>query len=81
MAKLAFNNLNYSREAGMFTVSGKGYLPIALRLREETGIDGVEHDADCEEYVFTYHKAHFDQDGIRELVKSTKKKVKEWRYS
>ena len=70
--RLEFNSLNHSRTAGMFTVSGKGYLAAAAKAKGVKGIDAIEHDADVGEYVFTYCKACFDQAAIRNLFKSNK---------
>lgn len=72
MAKLSFDSLNYSREAGMFTVTGKNYLEVATKLRAVEGIDGVEHDEDNGEYVFTYNKIIIDQQGVKDLFKKLK---------
>lgn len=75
MARLSFDSLNYSRTAGMFTVSGKGYLEIALKLRDVDGIDGIEHDVDNSEYVCTFNKEFHDKDKIKEIFKSVKLSV------
>ena len=70
--RLTFDSLEYSRTAGMVTVSGKGYFEMAKALINESGVDGVEHDEDNSEYVLTYNKAYFDTDGIKDLYKSLK---------
>ena len=74
MAKLSFDSLNYSRTAGMFTVTGKDYLAVAMKLRQVEGIDGIEHDEDNGEYVLTYNKAVYTQDGLKDLFKKLKTK-------
>lgn len=72
-AKLSFDSLNHSRSAGMFTISGKGYLEAAKNMLKHKGIEGIEHDADNSEYVMTYNKVMIDQDMIKELFKQAKK--------
>lgn len=75
MARLTFDSLNHSRTAGMFTVSGKGYLALGKAMAQQPGIEGVEVDESSNEYTLTYHKASFDQCGIRDLFKSLKKTI------
>ena len=70
--RLTFDSLNYSRTAGMFTVSGKDYLRVVGYLRGLTGIDGVEHDEDNSEYVFTFDKTVYDQKEIMETYRQAK---------
>lgn len=72
MAKLTIESLNYSREAGMVTVSGKNYLEVAKKLREVEGVDGVEHDEDNGEYVLTYNKLIIDEAKLKATFKSLK---------
>ena len=72
MAKLTIESLNYSREAGMVTVSGKGYLEVAKKLSKVEGVDGVEHDEDNGEYVFTYNKLIIDEAKLKAVFKSLK---------
>jgi hypothetical protein len=74
MAKLTIESLNYSREAGMITISGKDYLAVAMKMREVQGIDGIEHDEENGEYVLTYNKAFYTQDGMKDLFKKLKTK-------
>lgn len=72
MARISFDSLNYSRDAGMFTVSGKDYLAVADKLRSVEGLEVVEHDADNSEIVFTYSKIIIDQDRVKQLFKQAK---------
>lgn len=72
MARLTFDALNYSRTAGMFTVSGKGFLAIGKAMAQQAGIDGVELDEDNSEYTLTYSKAYFEQGAIKDLFKKLK---------
>lgn len=74
MAKITFDSLNYSRNAGMFTVSGKDYLAVADKLRRVEGLEVVEHDADNNEIVFTYNKIIVDQNSVKQLFKQAKLK-------
>jgi hypothetical protein len=74
--RLTFDPLNYSRTAGMFTVSGKNYLSIVGLLRGERGIDGLEHDADNEEYVFTFNKTIIDAEYIKQIYHECKRLTK-----
>ena len=71
--RLTFDALEYSRTAGMMTISGSGYLPVAKEMANVDGVDGVEHDADNEEYVLTYNKADFSKEGIKDIYKKIKK--------
>lgn len=72
MSKLTFESLNYSRTAGMITISGKGYHEVATKLCNIDGFDGIEHDVNEGEYVLTFNKAYYDVDGVREVYKSCK---------
>lgn len=73
MAKITFDSLNHSHTAGMFTVTGKDYLSVANKLKQIKGVDSIEHDQDNQEFVFTYCKAVYSQDAIKELFKQLKK--------
>jgi hypothetical protein len=72
MAKLTIESLNHSREAGMVTVSGKNYLEVAKKLGQVEGVEGVEHDEDNGEYVFTYNKLIIDELKLKAVFKSLK---------
>lgn len=72
MAKLTIESLNYSREAGMVTVSGKNYLEVAKKLLKVEGVEGVEHDEDNCEYVMTYNKLIIDELKLKAIFKSLK---------
>jgi hypothetical protein len=72
-AKISFDSLNHSRTAGMFTISGKGYLEAAKKMLKQDGIEGIEHDEDNGEYVLNYKKTVVDQDKVKELFKQCKK--------
>jgi hypothetical protein len=74
MSKLTIESLNYSRTAGMVTISGKDYYAVAKKMAAIDGVDGIEHDEDNGEYVLTFNKASYDNDGIKILHKECKKK-------
>jgi hypothetical protein len=74
--RLTFDSLNYSRTAGMFTVSGKNYLSVVGLLKSEHGVDGIEHDVDNEEYTFSFNKTILDTICIKELYREAKRLTK-----
>jgi hypothetical protein len=72
-ARITFDSLMHSRTAGMFTISGKGYLEAAKNMLKTKGIEGAEHDAENSQYVMTYNKTMMDQEFIKDLFKKAKK--------
>jgi len=73
--KLVKQSLNYSRDAGNFTVEGKGAQEVANLLSEIEGIEGQEWDTEYEIYSLTWDKNTWDWDSVKDHYKAAKEQA------
>ena len=75
MARLEIISVNYSRESGMASISGRGFYSIAKLMEKSAGIDCVEYDEEEGSITICFNKSHFDVDGFKDLYKKSKDKL------
>lgn len=71
--RLVKQDFNYSREAGQFTVEGKGAEAVADKMAEIEGVEAQEWDAEYGVFSLTFEKNVWDWASIKDHYKAAKK--------